>query len=275
MDMCSCLLFCDAVYIVLLSVAFCCTAYTHLLLFQISCSRALCLLIERARVFVEARGEMRYGSYPLSLNMAITDLSSRDKCVYATDAMFNTETYTIHKAYTAASIITHAQSKAVKQAHIRTSSLLCYNYYNRVPSNEDLTPAKPKIDTNSGIVTQKPRIGSYKLNPSLSYPSNTTEGSKQSTRLEKGDVLAHLTSFKQASKSSTKRSVLARGVHRYHSHFNRSYLPSAIGEDKWRSMSYRRVGREIGTGPPLDHQELKFSKLCVLRVGGTTAGVGG
>ncbi|KZV53501.1 hypothetical protein F511_43422 [Dorcoceras hygrometricum] len=116
--------------------------------------------------------------------MTTIDLSSRDKCVYATDAMIHTETYTLRKAYTTASIITHAQSKAVKQAHIRTSSLLCYNYYYGVPSNTDLSPAKPNTDTNSGTVTQKPRIGSYKLNPSLSYPSNTTEGSKQSTRIE-------------------------------------------------------------------------------------------
>ncbi|KZV27916.1 hypothetical protein F511_34550 [Dorcoceras hygrometricum] len=68
------------------------------------------------------------------------------------------------KAYTAASIITHTQSKAVKQAHIRTSSLLSYNYNKAVPSNTDLTPAKPKTDTNSGTVAQKLRIGSYELN---------------------------------------------------------------------------------------------------------------
>ncbi|KZV20420.1 wall-associated receptor kinase-like 15-like [Dorcoceras hygrometricum] len=53
-------------------------------------------------------------------------------------------------------------------------------------------------------------------------------------RLHKGDVFAHLSSFTQASKSSTKRSVLARGVQRYHSYFNQSCLPSAIGEDKVR-----------------------------------------
>ncbi|KZV30942.1 polyadenylate-binding protein 2-like [Dorcoceras hygrometricum] len=53
-----------------------------------------------------------------------------------------------------------------------------------------------------------------------------------SNGLKKGDVFAHLTSFTQASKSSTKRSFLARGVQRYHSYFRRSYLPSAIGEDK-------------------------------------------
>ncbi|KZV46236.1 hypothetical protein F511_08679 [Dorcoceras hygrometricum] len=85
------------------------------------------------------------------------------------------------EAYTTAHNI-HAQFNVVKQAHIRTSSLLCYNYYNGIPSNTSLTPSKPNTDTNSGTVTQKPRIGSYKLNPSLSYPSNTTEGSKQSTR---------------------------------------------------------------------------------------------
>ncbi|KZV27929.1 hypothetical protein F511_30713 [Dorcoceras hygrometricum] len=57
---------------------------------------------------------------------------------------------------------------------------------------------------------------------------------RNANRLHKGDVLAHLTSFKQASKSSTKRSFLARGVQRYHSYFNRSCLPSTIEEDKVR-----------------------------------------
>ncbi|KZV27880.1 hypothetical protein F511_28199 [Dorcoceras hygrometricum] len=56
--------------------------------------------------------------------------------------------------------------------------------------------------------------------PNLSYPSNTTEGSKQSTSLT------------QASKSRTKRSVSARGVQCYHSHFSRSCIPSTIEEDK-------------------------------------------
>ncbi|KZV50259.1 histone-lysine N-methyltransferase ASHR2 [Dorcoceras hygrometricum] len=36
----------------------------------------------------------------------------------------------------------------------------------------------------------------------------------------------------QASKSCTKRSILASGVPRYHSYFNQSCLPSAIVEDK-------------------------------------------
>ncbi|KZV23709.1 hypothetical protein F511_07186 [Dorcoceras hygrometricum] len=92
-----------------------------------------------------------YGSYPLVLNRHPGKMS-------------NTEHIQQCKAYTAASIITHAQSKAVKQAHIRTSNLLCYNYYNKVPKNIDLTPTKPNTNTSSGTVTQKPRIGSYKLN---------------------------------------------------------------------------------------------------------------
>ncbi|KZV55544.1 beta-glucosidase 2-like [Dorcoceras hygrometricum] len=152
------------------------------------------------------------------------------------------------KAYTTASIITHAQYKAVKQAHIRTSTLLSYNYNKAIPSNTDLTPAKQNTDTNSGTVAQKLRIGSYDLNPNLSYPSNITETSKQSTRLEKGDVFAHLTSFTQASKSSTKRSVLARGVQHYHSYFNRIYLPSTIGEDRVRGTVARVSRQEFAHG---------------------------
>ncbi|KZV18348.1 hypothetical protein F511_10717 [Dorcoceras hygrometricum] len=85
-------------------------------------------------------------------------------CVYAIDKMSNTEHIQRCKAYTAARTITHAQSKAVKQAHIRTSSILSYNYHKTVPSNTDLTPAKPNTDTSSGTVAQKLQIGSYELN---------------------------------------------------------------------------------------------------------------
>ncbi|KZV15654.1 hypothetical protein F511_24360 [Dorcoceras hygrometricum] len=120
--------------------------------------------------------------------------------------MANTEHMQRSKAYTAASIITHSQSKAVKQAHIRNSILLSYNYNNEVPSNRDLTPNN--------------------------LPQRQTKSDAYANRLQKGDVFAHLSSFTQASKSSTKRSVLARGVQHYHSYFNRSYLPSEIGEDK-------------------------------------------
>ncbi|KZV15718.1 ubiquitin carboxyl-terminal hydrolase 13-like [Dorcoceras hygrometricum] len=80
------------------------------------------------------------------------------------DKMSNTEHIQRCKAYTAASIITHDQSKAVKQAHISTSSLLSYNYHKTIPSNTDLRPTKPNIDTSSGTVAQKLRIGSYELN---------------------------------------------------------------------------------------------------------------
>ncbi|KZV42555.1 hypothetical protein F511_19909 [Dorcoceras hygrometricum] len=73
-------------------------------------------------------------------------------------------------------------------------------------------------------------------NPSLNtYPNKL---GRNANRLHKGDVLEHLTSFKKASKSSTKRSVLARGVQRYHSYFNRSCLPSAIGEDKRKLQKF-------------------------------------
>ncbi|KZV23044.1 hypothetical protein F511_25058 [Dorcoceras hygrometricum] len=66
--------------------------------------------------------------------------------------------------HTAASIITHAQTKALKQAHIRTSSLLSYNYHKADPSNTDHTSVKTNTDTSSGTVAQKLRIGSYELN---------------------------------------------------------------------------------------------------------------
>ncbi|KZV55757.1 hypothetical protein F511_21253 [Dorcoceras hygrometricum] len=69
-----------------------------------------------------------------------------------------------NEAYTTASIITHAQSKAVKQAHIRTLILLSYNYHKEIQSNTDPTPAKPNTDTSSRTVAQKLRIGSYELN---------------------------------------------------------------------------------------------------------------
>ncbi|KZV30035.1 hypothetical protein F511_19261 [Dorcoceras hygrometricum] len=83
------------------------------------------------------QGDEVYGSYPLVLNRHPGKMS-------------NIEHIPQYKAYTAASIIIHAQSNAVKQAHIRTSNLLCYNYSNRVPSNTDLTPAKPNTNTSYG-----------------------------------------------------------------------------------------------------------------------------
>ncbi|KZV41529.1 regulatory-associated protein of TOR 1-like [Dorcoceras hygrometricum] len=86
------------------------------------------------------------------------------------------------KAYTAVSIIAHDQSTAVKQAYICTSSILSYNYHKEVPSNTDLTPAKPNTDSSSETVAQKLTNWELQAQPNLSYPSNITEGSKQSTR---------------------------------------------------------------------------------------------
>ncbi|KZV37808.1 hypothetical protein F511_26840 [Dorcoceras hygrometricum] len=76
------------------------------------------------------------------------------------------------EAYTAAHNI-HAQFNAVKQANIRTSSLLRYNYHKAVPSNTDLTPATPNIDSSSGTEAQKLRIGSHELNQI--YPTLLTQ----------------------------------------------------------------------------------------------------
>ncbi|KZV42309.1 histone-lysine N-methyltransferase ASHR2-like [Dorcoceras hygrometricum] len=70
------------------------------------------------------------------------------------------------------------------------------------------------------------------------YPNKLPERQAKSdayaNKLHKGDVLANLSSFTQVSRRGIKRSVSARGVQRYHSHFNRSCLPSAIKEDKVR-----------------------------------------
>ncbi|KZV19951.1 hypothetical protein F511_25309 [Dorcoceras hygrometricum] len=93
-----------------------------------------------------------------------TDTNQMNNSGHGVCKMSNTEHIQQYKAYTTASINIHAQSNTVKQAHIRTSNLLCYIYYNRVPSNTDLTHAKPNTNTSSGTVTHKPQIGSYKLN---------------------------------------------------------------------------------------------------------------
>ncbi|KZV34209.1 hypothetical protein F511_40195 [Dorcoceras hygrometricum] len=74
------------------------------------------------------------------------------------------------------------------------------------------------------------RYGSYPL----ILNNILTKSDAYANRLEKVDVFAILPSFTQASKSSTKRSVSTRGVQRYHSHFNRIYLPPEIEEDKIR-----------------------------------------
>ncbi|KZV58339.1 hypothetical protein F511_34168 [Dorcoceras hygrometricum] len=119
-------------------------------------------------IVANQQGDKVYGSYPLVLKTSIlvrTDQYNKERlkqiraqyviCVYEKDKMSNTEHIQRCKAYTTARIITHAQSKAVNQAHIRTSSVLSENYHKAVPSNTDLTPTKPTTDTSSGIVAQK------------------------------------------------------------------------------------------------------------------------
>ncbi|KZV33492.1 putative serine/threonine-protein kinase NAK [Dorcoceras hygrometricum] len=185
--------------------------------------------------------------------------------------MFNTETYTLRKAHTAASIITHAKSKAVKQAHIRTSNLLSYNYYNRVRATQ-ICHLLSHQRNYSRTETQKSNSWELRTRPALYYPSISTESSKQhnglntypnklgrnANRLHKGDVLAHLTSFKQASKSSTKRSFLARGFQRYHSYLNRSCLPSAIEEDK--RPKQHKAGKQYEVKPQYEELSKQLIK---------------
>ncbi|KZV54749.1 hypothetical protein F511_04098 [Dorcoceras hygrometricum] len=143
--------------------------------------------------------------------------------------MSNTEHMQRCKAYTAARIISHAQFKAVKQAHIRNSGLTSYNYHKEVPSNTDLTPTKPNTDSSSWTVAQKLRIGSYELNQI--FPTLLTQ-QKALNEAQEGRCLLTSPILTQASKICTKRSVSARAVQCYPSYFNRSCLPSAIGEDK-------------------------------------------
>ncbi|KZV21622.1 hypothetical protein F511_17647 [Dorcoceras hygrometricum] len=83
----------------------------------------------------------------------------------------------------------------------------------------------------------QPLTASWILTHTQRATQRQAKSDAYANRLHKGDVFAHLSSFTQASKSSTKRSVLARGVQRYHSYFNRSCLSSAIGEDKISSKS--------------------------------------
>ncbi|KZV35255.1 cysteine-rich receptor-like protein kinase 41 [Dorcoceras hygrometricum] len=125
------------------------------------------------------QGDEVYGSYPLVLNRhpdthrSIQEAQRHDynrselNMIIACMQQIKCPTHEHmqrSKTYTAARIITHAQSTAVKQAHIRTSSLLSYNYNKPVTSNTDLTPANPNTDTISGTEAQKLRIWRYDLN---------------------------------------------------------------------------------------------------------------
>ncbi|KZV43892.1 hypothetical protein F511_33949 [Dorcoceras hygrometricum] len=131
-------------------------------------------------------------------------------------------------------------------AHIRTSNLLCNNYYKKGPSNADPPPAKPTQATTQRPKHRKATAGSYELNQRYPTPSNSAESSKQrktrSEHLPKQARSEMLTDYaremslhtspasSKRSKTISKRSVSATGVHRYHSHFNRSCPASAIEE---------------------------------------------
>ncbi|KZV47363.1 lysM domain receptor-like kinase 4 [Dorcoceras hygrometricum] len=111
------------------------------------------------------------------------------------------------------------QGDEVRELPARLNSILG-------PSNTDPPPAKPKTSNYSRTEAEKSNSWELRTRPALFYPSNSTESSKQhkvesehlpqqartesdayANRLQKGDVFAHLTSFKQTSESNiqTKR----------------------------------------------------------------------
>ncbi|KZV17012.1 hypothetical protein F511_27876 [Dorcoceras hygrometricum] len=104
----------------------------------------------------------------------------------------------------------------------RTKKKLC-------PSNADPPPAKTTQATAQGPKNRKETAGSYELNQRCPTPCNSTESSKQhkaesahlpqkarmepdayANRLHKGDVFAHLTSFKQKSESNIQTKRLSK-----------------------------------------------------------------
>ncbi|KZV48145.1 beta-glucosidase 40-like [Dorcoceras hygrometricum] len=159
------------------------------------------------------QGDEVYGSYPLVLKTRILIADNN-----TTEASNNST-----EAYTAARIITHAQSKDVKQAHIRTSTLLSYNYYKKVPSNTDPKPAKQNRTKSQDLSTYPTSYLNGRIKATLMLTDYRTEMSSRTSP-----------SLTQASTTCTKRSVFERGVQHYHSYFNRRCLPPAIGEDKVR-----------------------------------------
>ncbi|KZV49638.1 hypothetical protein F511_08959 [Dorcoceras hygrometricum] len=94
-----------------------------------------------------------HGNYPLGLEHSILSIHS--------------------KAHNPCSIL------SCKQAHIRTSNLLCNNYYKQGPRNGDPPPAKPTQATTQGPKHRKATAGSYELNQRYPTPSNSAESSKQ------------------------------------------------------------------------------------------------
>ncbi|KZV17254.1 GINS complex subunit 3 [Dorcoceras hygrometricum] len=125
----------------------------------------------------------------------------------------------------------HAKSNAVKQAHIRTS-VLSYNYNNEVPSNADFENLLSNNAQNLRDSSTEATTGSYELNQR--YPTLLTQHKALNEAQEGRCLRESFQASRKLPKSSTKRSVLERGVQCYHSYFSRSCLPPAIGEDKVR-----------------------------------------
>ncbi|KZV31173.1 transcription factor [Dorcoceras hygrometricum] len=153
-------------------------------------------------------------------------------CCPTHEIMSNREHIQRLKAYTAACNITHAQSKSVKQAHIRTSSLLSYNYHDAVPSNTDFTPAMPNTDTSSATAAQKIRIGSYELNQICPTLLTQHKALNEAQDYRREMTSRSTSSSSQVSKRGMRRFALTRGVQLYHSCVHRGCLPSEIEEDK-------------------------------------------
>ncbi|KZV14244.1 hypothetical protein F511_44080 [Dorcoceras hygrometricum] len=108
------------------------------------------------------------------------------------------------------------------------------------------------------------------------YPN---ELGRHANRLHKGDVLANLSSSTQASRRGINRSAFTRGVQRYNSRSLRSYLPSAIEEDKIHrqlqlsqlvSRSHLNLASDKSLRQNSDHLNQTTSERATVAVGHVT-----
>ncbi|KZV44118.1 hypothetical protein F511_15217 [Dorcoceras hygrometricum] len=150
-----------------------------------------------------------------------------------------------------------------KQAHIRTSSLLSYNY-NKAECHNDPAPHLLNGNTTTAqrLKHSKATAGSY-TQLALSYlitpqkALTSLKGGSELTakRLERNPTLmptdytremsSHTSpASSKRSKTISKQIVSARGVQRYHSRLHRSCLPPEIGEDKVRGTVSRAPGSD-------------------------------
>ncbi|KZV48354.1 hypothetical protein F511_29221 [Dorcoceras hygrometricum] len=137
-----------------------------------------------------------YGNYPLVLKHSI---------------LIATMTSRAHRS-TTCSTATHKSSWTEAQKTAAGS----YKLHQRYPTS--LTQQKALNNLKGRIYTYPKKLG--------------VKSDAYANRLHKGDVFAHLTSFKQTSESNFQTKASARGVQCYHSYFNRSCLPPAIEENK-------------------------------------------